>query len=65
MSSFCIYSDQIKVLPYFFEKSIEVELHIAADDDGVRLFGNCVYLFHGDGVDLIDAVETLYVLSIA
>jgi hypothetical protein len=65
VGSFGVDSHQIKFFPYFFEKAVEVELHVAADDDGVGLFGEKVDLLERDGVDLIVAVETLHKLTIS
>lgn len=53
------------MFPYFFEQSIEIKFHVAADDNGIGLFSNHIDLFHRDSVDLVVAIEALNVLSVA
>lgn len=53
------------MLPDFLEEAIEVESHVAADDNGVGLFGNEVHFLHGNSVDFVVAIKAFDVLSVA
>ena len=65
VSSFGVDPDEIQLLPYFLKHAIEIEFHVAADDDGVGLQGDHVDLLHGDGVDFVVAEEALDVFAVA
>lgn len=56
--------NEVEMLPDLFKQAVEVELHVAADDHGVGLLSDHVDFLHGNGVDLVVAVQTLDVLSI-
>lgn len=58
-------SHQVEMFPDLLKKSVEVELHVAADDDCVGLLCDEVDLLHRNGVDLVVAVQGLDVLTIA
>ena len=65
VSSFGVDPDEIQLLPYFLKHAIEIEFHVAADDDGVGLQGDHVDLLHGDGIDFVVAEEALDVFAVA
>lgn len=64
VGSFGVDSNQVEFLPDHLEESVEVEFHVAADDDGVGQFGIHVDFLHGDGVNFVVAVQTLDVLPV-
>ena len=64
IGSFSVHSDKIQFLPYFFKKSIKIQLHIATDNDCIRLHGYHVDFLHWDCVNFVVAIQTFNVLSV-
>lgn len=60
-----INSNKVKLFPDLFKESIEIEFHVAADNNSIRLLSNKIDFFHGDGINLIETIKAFDILSIA
>lgn len=58
-------AEQIKIVPNSLEKIVQVQLHVAANDDGVRLMSKAVNFLDGNLVDFVVHVNARQINSIA
>merc|ERR1712195_283161 len=60
-----VHSDKTKLVPDFVNENVDTKLFLDGDASDLRVFGEGVYFFNGNGVDLIVGVDALHVFTVA
>lgn len=53
-----VHSDQAELLPQRLQQIVQVQLHVATDDNAVWLPGQTIHLLDGNLIDLVVHIET-------
>lgn len=60
-----VHSDKAKLVPDFVNQNVDTKFLLDGDASDLRVFGEGVNFFNGNGVDLIVGVDALHVFAIA
>lgn len=62
---FCIYSNEIEILPHSFDKLIQVPTQIASNRHIMLNLIQNVQLVKGNSIDFVEGIQTRYILPVA
>lgn len=60
-----IHTDEVQMFPDLLKQAVEVELHVAANNNSVGLLCDHVDLLHRNSVNFVVAIQALYVLPVS
>ena len=64
-SSFGIDSNQSELLPDFIEQNVNAKFHLDGHARVLRVCGQPIHIFNGNGVNLVVVVDALHIFDIA